>query len=148
MDVSNFIWPLITPVLLVALLVLVYFVGYRNGKTQLTQESKEKQKRSKRFVRSVLGGLFSEQVAPFLPDFPADLKASEARFIGKPVDFLIFKGMDEKRITEVVFVEVKSGNSQLTQNERDLRDVIQAKKVRWCEYRVDKDISDLSSEIT
>jgi predicted Holliday junction resolvase-like endonuclease len=34
--------------------------------------------------------VFSEQVAPFLPDFPEDLKASEARFIGKPVDFLIF----------------------------------------------------------
>ena len=51
--------------------------------------------------------MFSEQVAPFFANFRKDLKASEARFIGKPIDFLVFKGMDEQNISEVVFVEVK-----------------------------------------
>src|SRR3989338_1607224 len=69
-------------------------------------------------------GFFSEQVAPFLPNFPKDLKASEARFIGKPIDFLIFKGMDEQNISEVVFVEVKTVKSQLTPNERKLKNTI------------------------
>ena len=49
------------------------------------------------------------------------MKALEARFIGKPIDFLIFKGMDEQHIDEVVFVEIKTGNSQLSSNERSLR---------------------------
>jgi predicted Holliday junction resolvase-like endonuclease len=71
---------------------------------------------------TVSGGAFSEQVAPFLPDFPKDLKTSEARFIGKPIDFLIFKGMDDQHINEVVFVEIKSGMSQLSNNERTLSD--------------------------
>jgi Endonuclease related to archaeal Holliday junction resolvase len=78
------------------------------------------QRKSQKLLRSILGGVFSEQVAPFLPDFPRDLKASEARFIGKPVDFLIFKGMDDQHISEVVFVELKSGKSQLSNNERIL----------------------------
>jgi predicted Holliday junction resolvase-like endonuclease len=91
----------------------------------------------------ILGGVFSEQVAPFLPDFPKDLKASEARFIGKPVDFLIFKGMDDQHIDEVVFVEIKSGKFQLSNNERSLRDAIQEKRVRRHEYRVDHGISDM-----
>ena len=93
-----------------------------------------------------MGGVFSEQVAPFLPDFPKDLKASEARFIGKPVDFLIFKGMDEQNISEVVFVEVKSGKSQLSVSEKALRDVIREKKVSWYEYRVDDDITAMSEQ--
>jgi predicted Holliday junction resolvase-like endonuclease len=65
-------------------------------------------RRSQKLSRSIFGGVFSEQVAPFLPDFPKDLKASEARFIGKPIDFLIFKGMDDQHIDEVGFVEIKT----------------------------------------
>src|SRR3989344_9276455 len=53
--------------------------------------------------RAVLGGQFSEQLAPYLPDFP--YLPTECRFIGKPIDFLVFKGMDDKKIDEVVFVD-------------------------------------------
>jgi len=127
-----------------AILFFAFLFGYLKGKS----DSKDIHKRSKKFTRSVLGGLFSEQIAPFLPNFREDLKASEARFIGKPIDFLIFKGMDEQNITEVVFVEVKTGNSSLSINERKLKEVIQSGKVSWYEYRVDKDTFDLSSEIT
>jgi predicted Holliday junction resolvase-like endonuclease len=128
----------------VAILFFVFVFGYLQGKSDL----KDKHKRSKKFTRSVLGGLFSEQIAPFLPNFREDLKASEARFIGKPIDFLIFKGMDEQNITEVVFVEVKTGNSSLSVNERKLKEAIQSGNVSWYEYRVDKDTFDLKSEIT
>lgn len=86
--------------------------------------------------RSTLTGQISEQLAPFLPDFP--YKAAEARFIGKPIDFLIFKGMDEKDIQEVVFVEVKYGSSTLTTQERKLRDAIVKKRVRWEQYNLPK----------
>jgi predicted Holliday junction resolvase-like endonuclease len=119
--------------------VTIFYIGYMSGR----KDESFFHKKSKKFTRSILGGLFSEQVAPFLSGFPEDLKASEARFVGKPVDFLIFKGMDEGDINEVVFVEVKTGNSQLTPNERKLRDVINAKKVRWVEYRVNGEVSTL-----
>ncbi len=85
--------------------------------------------------RSIIGGQFSEQLAPYLPNFP--YKPSEVRFLGKPIDFLVFKGMDEKNIEEVVFVEVKSGSAkQLSKHERILRDAIRNKKVRWEQYDV------------
>jgi predicted Holliday junction resolvase-like endonuclease len=126
-------WPVI-----VALGLLVVFVlGYLTGR----KKEHEKHERSKKIQRSVLGGLFSEQIAPFLPGFPEELRASEARFIGKPIDFLIFKGMDEQNIEEVVFVEVKTGKAQLNAQERKLREVIEQKKVRWCEYRIDTTVS-------
>jgi predicted Holliday junction resolvase-like endonuclease len=137
--IAALVWPTIIAVVLGLAAVTLFCIGYISGK----KDESLSHKKSKKYTRSILGGLFSEQVAPFLSGFPEDLKASEARFVGKPIDFLIFKGMDEGNISEVVFVEVKTGNSQLTPNERKLRDVINAKQVRWVEYRVDYQISTL-----
>ncbi|MDR2078937.1 MAG: hypothetical protein LBP74_04350 [Treponema sp.] len=83
--------------------------------------------------RAVLGGLASEQIAPLLPGFPFD--PGDCRFVGKPVDFIVFRGMNEKNISEVVFLEVKSGTGKnLNDQEKRLREVIQAGQVRWAEY--------------
>ena len=53
---------------------------------------------SVRRSRSVLGGMFAEQLAPYLPNFP--FSPTEAKFIGAPIDFLVFKGMDAQPIEE------------------------------------------------
>jgi predicted Holliday junction resolvase-like endonuclease len=83
--------------------------------------------------RAVLGGLVSEQIAPLLPGFPFD--PGDCRFIGKPVDFIVFKGMNEKNIAEVVFLEVKTGGSRaLSGQEKRLRDAVQAGRVRWVQF--------------
>ena len=89
--------------------------------------------------RAVLGGLFSEQLAPYLPDFPYN--PSEVRFIGKPIDFIVFKGADNKEIKEVVFVEVKSGKAKINNHEKNLKNAIEKKKVRWEEYRIPEDVT-------
>jgi predicted Holliday junction resolvase-like endonuclease len=85
--------------------------------------------------RAVLGGLVSEQIAPLLPGFPFD--PGDCRFVGKPVDFIVFKGMNEKAITEVVFLEVKSGRSRaLNDQEKRLREAVQSGRVSWVEFDV------------
>lgn len=89
--------------------------------------------------RAVLGGQFSEQLSPYLPNFkynPCDCK-----FIGKPVDFIVFKGMNEKEISEIVFLEVKSGDSKLNSNQKYLKDAVQNGRVYWDEYRVDRGLT-------
>ena len=83
--------------------------------------------------RAVLGGLVSEQIAPLLPDFPFD--PGDCRFIGKPVDFIVFKGMNEQNISEVIFLEVKSGSAKnLNDQEKRLREAVQAGRVRWVQF--------------
>ena len=85
--------------------------------------------------RAVLGGLVSEQIAPLLPDFPFD--PGDCRFIGKPIDFIVFKGMNGQNISEVIFLEVKSGSSKsLNQQEKRLREAIEAGRVRWVQFNV------------
>ncbi|MBD3209235.1 hypothetical protein GF367_02345 [Candidatus Woesearchaeota archaeon] len=107
----------------------------RRWEQRLPNIREEAAKRS----RAVLGGQFSEQLAPFLPDFP--WQPTEARFLGKPIDFLVFKGLDEKHVEKIIFVEVKSGGSRLNTAERSLRDAVQEKKVSWQEYRIPDDLT-------
>ena len=90
--------------------------------------------------RSVLGGHFSENLAPFLPNFP--FLPNECNFMGKPIDFIVFKGMDEKKIDEVVFVEVKSGKAKLNAQEKNLKETIEKKRVRWEEYRIPEELTE------
>jgi predicted Holliday junction resolvase-like endonuclease len=85
--------------------------------------------------RAVLGGLVSEQLAPLLPGFPFD--PGDCRFVGKPVDFIVFKGMNGKAITEVIFLEVKSGSSRvLSDQEKRLREAVKSGRVSWAQFDV------------
>jgi len=83
--------------------------------------------------RAVLGGQMVEQVAPFLPGFPCN--PADVRFIGKPVDFIGFPGAAEgKPIEEILLIEVKSGTSALSKREREIKNAVEAGRVRYVEY--------------
>jgi predicted Holliday junction resolvase-like endonuclease len=87
--------------------------------------------------RAVLGGKFTEQMVPFLPDFKYD--PTEARFIGSPIDMIIFPGLAKGDPEEIVIMEIKTGKSaQLTPQQRKIRKLIEDGMVRWEEiHRVD-----------
>ena len=118
--------------------IILVWIGYKLGMLVKDQEWIEKlpkiREESVKKSREVLTGKFSEQLAPYLPDFP--FSPTECRFIGKPIDLIVFKGLDSKEPKEIVFVEIKSGESKLSTVERKLRDVIKDKKVSWADYRV------------
>lgn len=85
--------------------------------------------------RAVLGGQFGEQLAPFLPDFPCN--PGDARFIGKPVDYIAFPGTAEGRsVEEILLIEVKSGTSALSAREKEIREAVKKGRVRYVEYRI------------
>ena len=137
------------PLIIIIIILIIgigiaYYVGRRTGafKRDKWWEKVMPECRRDAILRSraVLGGHFSEQLAPFLPNFGH--LPTECRFIGKPIDFIVFKGMDEKDIKEVVFVEVKSGKAKLTPHEKKLKDIIDKKKVKWVEYRIPKKLTD------
>ncbi|HAK46745.1 MAG TPA: hypothetical protein DCO79_12620 [Spirochaeta sp.] len=131
-------------IVLAAAAVVLVFIAFRLGRISgRNAENKDWEKNKLELIvrdrikrsRAVLGGQFSEQLAPFLPDFP--FNPNECRFIGKPIDLLIFKGMDEGRIDEVVLLEVKSGKAKnLSKIERLLRDAVNDGRVRWQQYDV------------
>lgn len=85
--------------------------------------------------RAVINGQMVEQVAPFLPEFPCN--PADVRFIGKPVDFIGFKGMsDGNEIEEVLLIEIKTGSSQLSSREKEIKKAIQEGRFKYVEYRM------------
>ena len=78
-------------------------------------------------------GKIVEQLAPYLQSFPYD--PHDARFIGNPVDFVVFDGLNAGRDVSIVFVEVKSGKASLNENERRIREAIEKKRVKFEIFR-------------
>jgi predicted Holliday junction resolvase-like endonuclease len=83
---------------------------------------------------AVTVGKVSEQLVPYLPDFHFNPK--DVRFLGSPVDLVVFDGLDAGAVRRVIFIEVKTGASGLSTRERQVRDAIQAGNVEWTELRV------------
>ncbi len=83
--------------------------------------------------RSTLIGKITEHFIPYLPGFSYD--PQDARFLGAPIDFIIFDGLSEGEIKEIIFVEVKTNKGSLSKRERQLRDAIKDRRVKWIEIR-------------
>jgi len=128
--------------------------------SQKELEMLELQKRTRKDTagrsRSTLKGQIVEQLAPLLEDFNKKYELSDARFIGKPVDYIIFQNLtklndeiinkipDENRSELcVVFAEIKTGGSNLTIAEKKIRDAIEAKRVKWDQITIDIPESEL-----
>ena len=84
--------------------------------------------------RSTLKGRISEQMAPLLPEF--SFAPADARFIGNPIDFVVFDGYtkakDEKAGSiDVVLVEVKKGKGKLSREQSLIKKAVEEGRVSW-----------------
>ena len=83
---------------------------------------------------AVTAGKVHEQLVPYLPEFAFNPK--DARFLGSPVDLIVFDGLAAGDVRRIVFLEVKTGGASLTARERQVRDVVEAREVAWAELRL------------
>jgi predicted Holliday junction resolvase-like endonuclease len=79
---------------------------------------------------AVIRGHVTEHMVPYLPGF--DYNPQDARFLGTPVDFIVFDGLSEGDLRRIVFVEVKSGKrAALSMRERLVRRCIREGRVTY-----------------
>lgn len=109
------------------LLAVLYVVLWRARYTRTIRRQAALQS------RAVTVGQVSEEFAPFLPGF--EFNPKDARFLGSPVDFVVFDGLDAGDVRRVVFVEIKTGASDLSARERLVRDAVLAGRVGWSTLR-------------
>jgi predicted Holliday junction resolvase-like endonuclease len=113
-------------------------IAQREADTRLNQWKQEStetiRKEAIEKSRAVTLGKVTEHVLPFLPGFQHNPK--DARFIGTPVDFIIFDGLDEGEVRQITFVEVKTGSSSLTKRERQIREAVKQQQIAWEELRI------------
>ena len=90
--------------------------------------------------RAVTRGQVFEQFAAYFPSF--EFNPKDAQFLGKPVDFVVFDGLDEGELRRIVFVEIKTGEAVLSARERTIRDAIDRGDVEWRELRLGHDAAE------
>lgn len=96
---------------------------------QILEVSEQKKKvTSQKKSSEVRLGHIAETLAPFLEQFEFDPET--CTFMGRPIDYISF-GDDE-----ITFIEIKSGNSQLSAKQRHIRDLVNNKLVAWKEVRI------------
>ncbi len=113
---------------ILGLLVVVSFLYVREllRKGKLIKESRaDAVKKS----RSTIEGQVLEQIVAYLPNWK--YAPSDCRFIGSPLDLVVFDGLSTGKVKQVIFVEVKSGNSKETSRQRSLRKIIKEGKVSY-----------------
>lgn len=155
----------ITVVFVVAIIAFVFGLiccylllsNSRNGKIKAEYEQKIvqlklehqqaiqlAQKRSVNTSRSVLKGRMAEQFAPMLPEF--GYLPSDAKFLGDPIDYVIFDGYSEFREgllsaddISIVLMDVKSGQARLHKGQHAIANAIAQGRVRFETLHVDFD---------
>jgi len=110
---------------IIVILIVYSTIKFRQNKT-LTQNYKKllSQKKSS----EVRLGQISEQLAPFLEGFTYDTR--NTKFLGQPIDLIAFEQ------DKVVFIEVKTGKSQLSAKQKNIKDLINNNQVFWEEFRI------------
>jgi len=114
--------------------IIWFFVGYMIWKIIKYKELKKERASSVKRSRSVILWEVYEKVAPFLPNFPYNPK--DMLFVWKGIDYIIFDGLSAWTLKQVIFLEIKSGKSNLNKNERNIRDTVWKKKVFYQIYRI------------
>lgn len=113
-----------TEIILLTFIILSVILGYKLYKMYNDYKLLLSQKKSS----EVILGQITEQITPFLKNFPYDPK--KIRFIGMPIDYIYF-GEDEIR-----FIEVKTGKSRLSKKQTNIKKMILSNKVYWEEIHI------------
>ncbi len=109
---------------------------------QHRKEVEQARRQSVEQSRHTIKGQISEQMAPLLPGF--EFSSSDARFIGDPVDYVVFHGYTDLRDgngsadgVEVVILDIKRNMARLTREQQAVMGAIEAGRVSFRIVRVD-----------
>jgi predicted Holliday junction resolvase-like endonuclease len=109
------------------IIILIFLVAY------FYLQKKRMEKKIKLSAR-IISGKTIEKLIPFFKNFKYDLH--DMRFLGEPIDYIIFDGYSKKNLKQIIFLEVKSGKSKLTKEQNEVKKIIKKKKVKWEEVKI------------
>ena len=103
---------------------------------ELEERGKQLQKRKKLITqkslittRAVNIGKNLEKILPTMKEFK--WMVPDCKFLGDPIDLIIFNGLSINRVSSISFVEVKSGTATLKERQKSIRNAIEDGKVSY-----------------
>lgn len=110
-----------------------FFVWFLIGKILKNKEISKNRKDAVVKSRSIILWELYEKISPLLQDFPYSPK--DLIFVWKGIDYVVLNWLSNWDLTEIVFLEIKSWKSALNKNEKDIKNIINTKKIRYEEIR-------------
>lgn len=78
-------------------------------------------------------GFIMERIAPTLPTFR--FKHNDCRSLFDPIDYVIFEGLTESGgVEKIYFVDIKTGAAKLSKKQKEIKNVINDKKVTFKKF--------------
>ena len=96
---------------------------------QLRKKRKLTTKTAQITTRAVNIGKNLEKVLPIMKDFKWAIP--DSKFLGDPIDLIVFNGLSENKVKSIEFIEVKSGKARLNGHQKMVRDAIEDHKVSY-----------------
>ncbi|HLC59520.1 MAG TPA: Holliday junction resolvase-like protein [archaeon] len=134
----------LTVLIIVSLIGVIFYLVYKNKEWSIKFEQRvkewlEKEERNIRedaIARSArtLSGKTLERLIPFLEKFKHD--PHDVKWLGDPIDLVVFDGYSKGDPKKITFLEVKSGDSKLSTNQKKIKELVDKKKVEWEEFRI------------
>lgn len=112
----------------------------KNLEDELIKRQEDLKKKLKRATtgaqtttKAVNMGKLLEKILPTIQGF--DFELSDCRFLGEPIDFVIFEGLTAGDVKSIKFLEVKSGGAKLNDHQKWIKEAIEKKKVKYEEFK-------------
>ena len=115
-------------------IIFGFVIGFLWVQIQRIGVEKKIRQDAVRGSRNAITGEIYEKILPSMPNFPYAPK--DMVFVGKWTDYIIFDGLSEGDLREIIFLEIKSGKSRLNANEKMIKKILDEKIVRFAEMRV------------
>jgi len=121
--------------------------GVRFEEWKMKEEERIRKEAIKRSTATIIGRV-GEQLAPLLIFSNYKINPKDMRFIGTPIDFIVFKGLYEGNPEKILFIEVKSGRSStLTPRERKVKELVESGKVEWLTIHLSSEMEKIINEL-
>ena len=115
-------------------IIFGFVIGFLWVQIQRIGVEKKIRQDAVRGSRNAITGEIYEKILPSMPNFPYTPK--DMVFVGKWTDYIIFDGLSDGDLREIIFLEIKSGKSRLNANEKMIKNILDQKIVRFAEMRV------------
>jgi len=101
----------------------------KDREDELKKRRKLATKKAQITTKAVNIGKNLEKVLPTMRDFKWTVP--DSRFLGDPIDLIVFNGLSINKVKSINFIEVKSGKARLNIHQKAIRDAIKEQKVSY-----------------
>jgi predicted Holliday junction resolvase-like endonuclease len=90
-------------------------------------------KRPQLTAKAVNIGFILERIAPAFDHFP--FEHNDCRSLFDPIDYIIFEGLNKSGVVnKIIFTDIKTGAARLKNNQKEIKTLIDNKKVEFKIY--------------